>query len=86
MPNDTREMVSLQADELPLPCKWVLYRYKYVCGSEQPKYKDKLITEVFKQGKAIYYDEIFSPVVKMTTLRLLSGVVVIRTMTWSRWM
>ena len=36
--NDTWELVPLLIGRKPLPCKWV-YRYKYVFGSDQPKYK-----------------------------------------------
>ena len=55
------------------PCKWV-FRYKYVSDSNKPKYKVRLIAKGFKQEHGVDYDEIFSPVVKMTT-RLLLGVV-----------
>ena len=57
-----------------LPYKWV-YMYKYVSGSDKPKYKARLIAKGFKQEHGVDYDEIFSPVLKMTTLWLLLGVV-----------
>ena len=60
-----------------MPCKWV-FRYKYVSNSEKPKYKARLIAKGFKQEHGVDYDEIFSPVVKMTTLRLLLEVVAIK--------
>ena len=41
--NDTWELVTLLARRNPLPCKWV-YRYKYVSGSDRPKYKAQLFT------------------------------------------
>ena len=36
--NDTWELVPLPANKKALPCKWV-FRYKYVSGTEKPKYK-----------------------------------------------
>ena len=72
--NNTWELVELPAGRKPLPCKWV-FRYKYVSDSEKPKYKARLVAKGFKQEHGVDYDEIFSPVVKMTTLRLLLGVV-----------
>ena len=72
--NDTWELVPLPANKKALPCKWV-FRYKYVSGTDKPKYKARLVAKGFKQEQGVDYDEIFSPVVKMTTLRYLLGVV-----------
>ena len=52
--------------------------YKYVSGSDKPKYKARLIAKGFRQEHGVDYDKIFSPVVKMTTLRLLLEVVAIK--------
>ena len=68
-------MVELLAGRKPPLCKWV-FRYKYVSDSEKPKYKARLIAKGFKQEHGVHYDEIFILIVKMTTLRLLLGVVV----------
>ena len=72
--NQTWELVELPAGRKPLPCKWV-FRYKYVSDLNTPKYKARLVAKGFKQEHGVDYDEIFSHVVKMTTLRLLLGVV-----------
>ena len=72
--NHAWELVALLAGRKPLPCKWVC-QYKYVSDLEKPKYKARLVTKGFKQEHGIDYDEIFSRVVKMTTLRLLLGIV-----------
>ena len=72
--NQTWELVELPAGRKSLPCKWV-FRYKYVSDSNTPKYKARLVVKGFKQEHGVDYDEIFSPVIKMTTLRLLMGVV-----------
>ena len=55
-------------DNNSIPCKWV-FRYKYVLPrSDNPKYKARIVVKTIKQEKGIDYDEIFSPVVKITTL------------------
>ena len=72
--NHAWERVDLLVGRKPLPCKWV-FLYKYVCDLEKPKYKARLIAKGFKQEHGVDYDEIFSLVVKMTTLRLLLAVV-----------
>ena len=73
--NNTWELVELPTGRKLMPYKWV-FRYKYVSESEKPKYKARLVSKGFKQEHGIDYDEIFSLVVKMATLRLLLGVVV----------
>ena len=40
-----------------------------------PKYKGKLVAKGFRQEYGANFEEIFSPVVKMTTLRFMLGVV-----------
>ena len=59
--------MQLPAGQKVLPCKWV-YRLKITPGDAKPKYKAILVANEFKQEKGVDFDEIFSPVVKMTTL------------------
>ena len=40
-------------------------------------YKAKLVVKGFAQKKCIYFDEIFSPVVKMTSIRTLLSIVMV---------
>ncbi|MCO5604618.1 hypothetical protein L7F22_058787 [Adiantum nelumboides] len=70
---------NIESQKLPqgkqaLPCKWV-YKKKYTTEDPEPKYKARLVAKGFKQKKGVDFDEIFSPVVKMTTLRLVLGLV-----------
>eukprot|EP00249_Psilotum_nudum_P000164 c10596_g1_i1 orf=73-342(-) len=51
--------------------KWV-FKMKCSRGSD-PKYKARLVAKGFAQRKGVDFDEIFSPVVKMTTLRTMLG-------------
>ena len=71
--NDTWDLVSLPREKHVLPCKWV-FTMK-VTGDAVPKYKVQLVAKGFKQEKSVDFDEIFSPVVKMTTLRCVLGLV-----------
>lgn len=54
---------SLPKVEKALPCKWV---YKVMLSLA--RYKARLMAKGFKQQIGIDFDEIFSPIVKMTTL------------------
>ena len=47
--------------------KWV-YRFKEEDGGKD-KYKARLVVKGFAQKKGIEFDEIFSPIVKMTSIR-----------------
>ena len=52
---------------------------KITCD-HMPKFKAHLVAKRFKQKKVVDFDEIFSPVVKMTTLRCILGLVVAKDM------
>ena len=67
--NDTWKLVPLPVDRTPLPCKWV-FRHKYISGSKQPKYKARSVAKGLKQEQGIEYNTIFSPIIKLKTLRL----------------
>ena len=62
-----------------LPWKWV-YKKKYTAEDLEPKYKARLVAKGFKQKKDMDFDEIFSLVIKMTTLHLMLDLVAIQDM------
>ncbi|MCO5587917.1 hypothetical protein L7F22_041869 [Adiantum nelumboides] len=66
--NPTWDLVQLLEGKKALPCKWV-YRYKLTPHDGQPKYKARLVAKGFKQEHGIDFNEVFLPVVKMTTMR-----------------
>ncbi|MCO5607488.1 hypothetical protein L7F22_061684 [Adiantum nelumboides] len=72
--NETWKLTELPQGKQALSCKWV-YKKKYTTEDPEPKYKASLVAKGFKQKKGVDFDEIFSPVVKMTTLRLVLGLV-----------
>ena len=53
--------------------KWI-YRIKNE-HDDSKRYKAKLVVNGFQQKEGIDYTEIFSPVVKMSTIRLVLGMV-----------
>ena len=77
--NETWDLVDLPEGKHALPCKWV-YKKKFTSNDPKPKYKARLVAKGFKQQHGVDFDEIFSPVVKMTTLQIVLGLVAIEDM------
>ena len=67
------DLVPLPNGKKVLPCKWV-YRLKEIPNA-RPRYKARLVAKGFKQEYGVDFDEIFSHVVKMTTLRTVLALV-----------
>ncbi|GJR87878.1 ribonuclease H-like domain-containing protein [Tanacetum coccineum] len=59
--------------------KWI-YKIKFRSNGEINRYKARLVAQVFRQKEGIGYEETFSPVVKMVTVRCLLNIVV--SMSW----
>ena len=67
--NHTFELVNLPKGKRALKNKWV-FRVKQQEHTSQPRYKARLVVKGFNQRKGIDFDEIFSPVVKMSSIRV----------------
>ncbi|KAL9250580.1 Retrovirus-related Pol polyprotein from transposon TNT 1-94-like protein [Drosera capensis] len=71
--NHTWFLTTLLAGKKALQNKWV-FRIKEEHGGRK-RYKARLVVKGFQQKRGIDYNEIFSPVVKMTTIRLVLSIV-----------
>ena len=57
-------------------CKWI-FKYKHgIHGVEDRQHKGRLVVKGFSQNEGIDYNEIFSPVVKHVSIRLMLSIVV----------
>ena len=72
--NHTYELVKLPKAKKALKNKWV-YRIKQEEHMLHPRYKARLVVKGFSQKKCVDFDEIFSPMVKMTSIRVIFGLV-----------
>ncbi|KAK1417487.1 hypothetical protein QVD17_26616 [Tagetes erecta] len=73
MKNNTWELIKLPPGKRVLQNKWT-YRIKEDHKGCK-RYKARLVAKGFQQKKGVDYNEIFSPVVKMTTIRLILSIV-----------
>jgi hypothetical protein len=67
--NPTWDLVPLPSGRRLVRCRWV-YRTKSTADGHVSIYKARLVAKGFQQVHDIDYDEIFSPVVKMDSIRL----------------
>ena len=54
----------------PIGLKWV-YKIKRNAGGMVIKYKARLVAKGYVQQQGIYFDEVFAPVARIETIRLL---------------
>ncbi|GJT75151.1 retrovirus-related pol polyprotein from transposon TNT 1-94 [Tanacetum coccineum] len=71
--NQTWSLVRLPAGKKALQSKWV-FRVKEEQDGKK-RYKARLVVKGFQQKQGVDYNEIFSPVVKMNTTRLVLSIV-----------
>lgn len=73
--NDTWEECDLPPGSVPIGSKWV-WKIKYKSTGEIERYKARCVAKGYSQKEGIYYEETFSPVVKMGTVRCLLSLAV----------
>ena len=71
--NKTYDLVELPKGKKVLKNKWV-FKLKKDCD-KLVKYKTRLVVKGFSQKQGIDFDEIFSPVVKMSSIRVVLGLI-----------
>ncbi|GJP35391.1 hypothetical protein CLOM_g19905, partial [Closterium sp. NIES-68] len=71
--NETWDLCDLPPGKKAITSK-MIYRHKYGPEGELTRYKSRLVARGFQQTKGKDYDEVFAPVGKGTTLRVLLAI------------
>nr|AAT44282.1 putative polyprotein [Oryza sativa Japonica Group] len=73
--NHTWELVKLPKEKKPIRCKWIFKRKEGMSPSDEARYKARLVAKGYSQIPGIDFNDVFSPVVKHSSIRTLLGIV-----------
>ena len=75
--NNTWDLVKLPKGKKIVRCKWVFKRKKGTPGVEEARYKARLVATDYSQIPDVDFTDMFSPVVKHSSIRALLGIMAI---------
>ena len=76
--NDTWELVPRVIGQKVIGCKWV-YKTKFNSNGTLNRCKGRLVAKGYSQTYGIDYDETFSPVAKMASIKIVNTTSLLRT-------
>ena len=82
----TWDLVRLPREKKPIRCKWVFKRKEGVSPNDETIYKVRLVAKGYSRISVIDYNEVFSPVVKHSSIRTLLSIVAMHDLELDNWM
>ena len=76
MQNHTWELVNLPLGNKPIGCKWMFKRKLRLDGTID-KYKTRLVAKGYRQKEGLDFFDTYSPVTRITSIRMLIAIIVI---------
>ncbi|KAG8497171.1 hypothetical protein CXB51_008411 [Gossypium anomalum] len=73
--NRTWDLVKLPKGKKVVRCKWVFKKKEETPGIEEPRYKARLVAKGYSQISGADFTDMFSPVVKHSSIRALLSIV-----------
>nr|GEW84676.1 retrotransposon protein, putative, Ty1-copia subclass [Tanacetum cinerariifolium] len=73
--NQTWELTNLPEGNKAIGCKWVYAKKEGFPGQDDVRYKAILVAKAYAQKERIDYNEVFSPVLKHSSIRILLALV-----------
>jgi hypothetical protein len=76
--NSTWDVVRFPKEKKVVRCKWIFKRKKGLSPKEPVRFKARLVANGFSQIPGIDYNDVFSPIVKYSSIRAFFGIVAMR--------
>nr|XP_015638684.1 uncharacterized protein LOC107281003 [Oryza sativa Japonica Group] len=73
--NHSWELEKLPKEKKPIRCKWIFKRKEGMSPSDEARYKARLVAKGYSQIPGIDFNDVFSPVVKHSSIRTLLSIV-----------
>ena len=74
--NETWDVVDRPKDRKVIECRWIFKIKPGVPGGEPKRYKGRVVAKGYSQREGIDYQEVFSPVVRHISIRIMLSLVV----------